>query len=265
MLETKGLTKRFGKTVAVNNVNFKTNGSEFIGIIGSSGAGKSTFIRMLNRLTPASEGQILFDSENVLLRKGADKREWHQECAMIFQQFNLVPRLSVLTNVLLGKVNDYPIRSLLGNFPEDEYQKALALLKRFSIEHVALKRVQDLSGGQQQRVAIARVMMQDPKIILADEPVASLDPKNTEIVMQMLRDINQQDQKLVICNLHSLELAREYCDRVIGMTQGEVVFDSPVAELTDDVASQIYDGKKDIRKSKKLFISRPEADEIQAA
>lgn len=240
-LSIHNLTKTFGEKTAVNNVTFDIQGPSLVGIIGRSGAGKSTLLRMINRLTDASNGQINFNDQDVLKLKGADARAWQAKCAMIFQQFNLVPRLDVVSNVVFGKLNERGLITTLFNlFPESDLERAIQILERLGIEEHAIKRAEALSGGQQQRVAIARALMQDPDLILADEPIASLDPMNAQIVMQTLRDIHEQDSRTVICNLHTLDTARRYCDRVIGMRDGHVVFDGLPSELSEATARDIY-------------------------
>jgi phosphonate transport system ATP-binding protein len=178
--------------------------------------------------------------------KGAGLRNWQRDCAMIFQQFNLVPRLDVMTNVLLGRLNHRSTTmSLLSIFTRDERIMAIAALERLGIEQTALQPAGTLSGGQQQRVAIARALMQAPKMLLADEPIASLDPLNAKIVMDALRDINEREGITVITNLHTLDTARSYCERIIGMADGRVVFDGPPRELTASAVRQIYGSDKD--------------------
>ena len=212
-----------------------------VGIIGRSGAGKSTLLRIINGLTTASAGEVFVEGRDVLSLKGRTHRRWQRDCAMIFQQFNLVPRLDVVTNVMLGRLNSHStVKSLFAIFGREEISDALHALDRLGIADQATKRAEMLSGGQQQRVAIARALVQDPKMILADEPIASLDPLNAEIVMSALREIHERDGKTVICNLHTLDTARAYCDRVIGMRAGEIVFDGTPDVLTRDVAREIY-------------------------
>ncbi|OUS07852.1 phosphonate ABC transporter ATP-binding protein [Rhodobacterales bacterium 52_120_T64] len=241
MLSVHGLTKTFGNNIAVENVSFALVKPQMIGIIGRSGAGKSTLLRMMNRMTDASDGIVRFDERDVLKLKGKEKRAWQADCAMIFQQFNLIPRLDVMTNVLMGRLIDHSaVGSILRLFSREERLQALAALDRLGIAEHAMKRAEALSGGQQQRVAIARALMQNPKIILADEPIASLDPMNAKIVMDALRQIHEEDGRTVICNLHTLDTARNYCDRVIGMRDGRVVFDGPSEMLTEDAAREIY-------------------------
>ncbi len=241
LFQVANLSKHFGSVRAVDNVSFGAREAQMIGVIGKSGAGKSTLLRVINRLTDATDGTVLVNGRNVLTLKGRQMRSWQKDCAMIFQQFNLVPRLDVLTNVLLGRLNSMSLmRSTLKFFTVAERRQALALLDRFGVASTALQRAETLSGGQQQRVAICRAMMQNPSFILADEPIASLDPLNARLVMEALRSIHERDGITVICNLHTLDTARTYCDRVIGMRDGSVVFDAPAESLTDEAARDVY-------------------------
>jgi phosphonate transport system ATP-binding protein len=241
MLEIHGLDKRFGDKLAVANVSLNIREGGFIGVIGRSGAGKSTLLRAINRLSDATSGRIVWKGEDVTAFKGRKLAEWRSRCAMIFQQFNLVGRLDVLTNVLMGRLNHTPAwRALLNLWTRDDRAIALSSLAQFDIGQLAAQRAEELSGGQQQRVAIARALVQEPELILADEPIASLDPRNTKVVMDALQRINRHFGLTVLCNLHSLDLARGYCDRLIGMAQGRVVFDGTPQELTDSAARELY-------------------------
>ncbi|GKX34430.1 MAG: phosphonates import ATP-binding protein PhnC [Rhizobiaceae bacterium MnEN-MB40S] len=241
MLKLENVTRRFGGYAAVNNVTITVPKGQMVGVIGRSGAGKSTLLRMLNRLIDPSSGSVRFDQTEVTELKGAALRNWQRDCAMIFQQFNLVPRLNVLTNVLLGRLNHRStLLNLTGSFSKEERAMAISALERLGIAQTALQSAGTLSGGQQQRVAIARALMQQPKIILADEPIASLDPLNAKVVMDSLHNINQEEGITVITNLHTLDTARHYCERVIGMAAGEVVFDGPAEELTSEAVRMIY-------------------------
>ena len=243
MLVVEGLTCRFGAKAAVDNASFSVAPGSFVGVIGRSGAGKSTLLRMINRLAEPTEGRILFEGVDVTALRGRDLRQWRARSAMIFQQFNLVGRLDVLTNVLMGRLAEDPVLAVAGA------ALARARTRRWRCRRssnsiwrsLAAQRADQLSGGQQQRVAIARALVQEPDIILADEPIASLDPRNTKIVMDALLRINKHFGITVICNLHSLDLARSYCDRLIGMAAGRVVFDGAPAALTDHIARELYD------------------------
>ncbi|NHB75263.1 phosphonate ABC transporter ATP-binding protein [Rhodobacter calidifons] len=241
MLDVVAVTKLFGQKAAVDNISFSVDRPAFVGIIGRSGAGKSTFLRMMNRLTDATSGEIRVDGRDVLALKGAEARAWQSQCAMIFQQFNLVPRMDVASNVLHGILNRRStLQTMFNLWPRADILRALEILDRLGISEQAPKRAEALSGGQQQRVAIARALMQDPKIILADEPIASLDPMNAQVVMDTLRRINLEDGRMVIANLHTLDTARRYCDRVIGMRDGRIVFDGTPDMLSTNVAREIY-------------------------
>jgi len=241
MLTIDKITKTYGDKTAVRAASFSVDAPMMIGIIGRSGAGKSTLLRMLNRLTDSTSGDVVFEGQNITALRGAHKRNWQSQCAMIFQQFNLVPRIDVVSNVLHGTLNRRSTLATMFNiYPDEDIHRAIDILERLGIAEHAAKRAEALSGGQQQRVAIARALMQDPKIILADEPIASLDPMNAQVVMQSLRDIHEQDGRMVIANLHTLDTARRYCDRVIGMRDGAIVFDGTPAELTTDTAREIY-------------------------
>jgi len=212
-----------------------------VAVIGRSGAGKSTLLNLTNRLIDPTSGSILYQGDDIAKLKGRDLLAWRRRCAMIFQRFNLVQRLDVLTNVLSGRLNHSPrLPKLLGRFSDADRDRAIEALHALGLDEHALKRADQLSGGQQQRVAIARALVQEPDIILADEPVASLDPVNSETVMEALRRINSEQSITVLCNLHSVPLARRYCKRVIGLNAGQVVFDGPVAELDEEALFKVY-------------------------
>jgi phosphonate transport system ATP-binding protein len=246
MFELKDVTRKFGNKLAVDSVTLSIPQGQMVGIIGRSGAGKSTLLRMINRLAVPSSGSILFSGTEVSTLRGKALRDWQRDCAMIFQQFNLVPRLDVLTNVMLGRLNHRSTTlSLLNIFSREERIDAINALERLGIEQTAMQMAGTLSGGQQQRVAIARALMQKPKMLLADEPIASLDPLNAKIVMDALRDINEREGITVITNLHTLDTARSYCERIIGMAAGRVVFDGPPSDLTAEAVKAIYGTDRD--------------------
>jgi len=241
MLEVRSLSKSFGRTPALKGVDLQVPAGQMVGVIGRSGAGKSTLLRLLNRLAEPSAGAILWHGEDVTRLHGRALRRWRARCAMVFQQFNLVPRLDVLTNVLLGRIAyKGTLASMLARFSEQERAMAVLALERLECADLAFQRAETLSGGQQQRVAIARALMQEPAIVLADEPIASLDPHSATLVMDALRRINREDGITVLCNLHTLDTAREYCTRIVGIAAGEVVFDGAPSELTPKVVRHIY-------------------------
>ena len=246
MLKITNLTKQFGELKAVDNLSLEIPTGQMVGIIGRSGAGKSTLLRMINRLSDATSGSIVFEREgaddvDVNSLTGKALRDWRTHCAMIFQQFNLVLRLNVITNVLMGRINySSTLKTLLMMFKPNERSFAIRALDRLDVSMQALQRADTLSGGQQQRVAIARALVQEPQILLADEPIASLDPRNAQIVMDALRAINKEDGITVICNLHTLDTAKKYCDRVIAMKAGQMVYDGGPDGLTEDLAREVY-------------------------
>ena len=253
MLKLDHVTKQFGDYRAVNDVSIEVPMGQMLGVIGRSGAGKSTLLRCINRLHDITEGSIIFNDGQSSIKvdalKGRALLDWRTQCAMIFQQFNLVLRLNVITNVLMGRINHTGIiSSLFNRFSAAERAMAVRALDQLGVSDQCLQRADTLSGGQQQRVAIARALVQEPKIVLADEPISSLDPRNAQIVMEALNTINKDHGITVIANLHTLDTARSYCDRIIGMKDGVVVFDGLPGELTDDIARGIYgvgDGAED--------------------
>jgi phosphonate transport system ATP-binding protein len=241
LLTIRNLSKQFGENTAVDRVSLEVKSGSFVGVIGRSGAGKSTLLRMINRLNEPTHGSIEFDGTVVTDLKGVALNEWRRNCAMVFQQFNLVGRLDVLTNVLMGRLTTVPTwRAMLSMWSDADKLDALETLDRFGMADFAAQRCDQLSGGQQQRVAICRALLQRPKIILADEPIASLDPKNTQMVMDALKRINDDLGITVICNLHDLDIARDYCDRLVGMTEGRVVFDDVPENFTENFSQSLY-------------------------
>ncbi|WP_416906923.1 MAG: phosphonate ABC transporter ATP-binding protein [Polymorphobacter sp.] len=241
MLELRSVSKTFGTNKAVDEVSLNIEAGAMVGIIGRSGAGKSTLLRLINRLCDLSSGEILWRGMPVTRLQGEALSEWRACCGMVFQQFNLSPRLDVLTNVLTGSLyRNKGIPALFKAFPQSERARAILELDSLDMAHAAMQRCCTLSGGQQQRVAIARTLMQTPDIILADEPIASLDPANAETVMDTLRRINRERNITVLVNLHALDIARRYCPRIIGMAAGRVVFDGPPEALTPCAVEKIY-------------------------
>lgn len=242
MIEIRNVSKTYANgTKGLNHINLTIGRGEFVAIVGLSGAGKSTLLRSMNRLHDITEGKIVIDGKSITAAKGKELRRIRRDIGMIFQSFNLVKRSSVLRNVLAGRVGYHStLRTLLGRFPKADVDLAFQALDRVGIVQKAYARADELSGGQQQRVAIARVLAQEAKIILADEPVASLDPLTTKQVMDDLKRINAESEITTIVNLHSIDLARQYASRIIGLRAGEVVFDGPVSEATDERFTEIY-------------------------
>lgn len=242
MIELRNVSKLYPNgTKGLDQINLSFAKGEFVAIVGLSGAGKSTLLRSINRLHDISEGDILIDGSSITQAKGKQLRMIRRNIGMIFQSFNLVKRTSVLRNVLAGRVGYHStLRTILGRFPEKDMNLAFGALDRVNIIEKAYSRADELSGGQQQRVAIARVLAQEAKIILADEPVASLDPLTTKQVMDDLKKINQELGITTIINLHYVDLARQYATRIVGLRAGQVVFDGPVSEATDERFAEIY-------------------------
>ncbi len=241
MLRLNGVTKDYGKVRAVDSVSLRISAGEMIGIIGRSGAGKSTLLRLMNRLADPSAGEMVFDGSEIGKLGGRDLRRWRSKCAMIFQQFNLINRLDVLTNVLIGRLAYRSTCSTLFKyFSRSEKIMAIKALHRLDMALHALQRADRLSGGQQQRVAIAKALVQEPDVVLADEPIASLDPNNAAKVMGALKAINEEDGITVICNLHHLHTAKTYCRRILAMAHGRIVFDGPPEALTAAEVNMIY-------------------------
>ena len=245
MLEIKNLTKIYDDgTVALRDVSFRVEDGEFLIIIGLSGSGKSTLLRCINRLIEPTEGQIIWDDADITTAEPAQLRRIRRQIGMIFQQFNLVKRSTVLTNVLsgrLGYVNPGP--SLLHRFSKQDRALATEALERMDITDQAHKRADELSGGQQQRVGIARALMQQPRIILADEPVASLDPVLAHSILEHLEQLNQEDDITILCSLHYLDLVQRYASRVIGLRGGQMVYRGTreeIRRMTDEQFKEIY-------------------------
>jgi len=230
MIQFQNVSKVYPNgTKALNDVNLEIKEGEFVAIIGLSGAGKSTMLRLINQLIDATSGSVLVDGVDVTKAKGKKLREVRRQIGMIFQGFNIVKRASVLTNVLSGRVGYHPSwKTVLGIFPEEDKQIAYRALQRVDILEKVHSRASDLSGGQQQRVAIARALAQEPKLMLADEPVASLDPITTVQVMDYLKKINREDGITTVANLHHVDLALKYATRVVGVREGRLVYDMPI-------------------------------------
>lgn len=242
MIEFRNVSKVYANgTKGLKAINITIHKGEFVVTVGLSGAGKSTLLRAINRLHEITDGEILIDGQSITAAKGKELRHLRRDIGMIFQSFNLVKRSTVLKNVLAGRVGYHStFRTIFGRFPKEDVELAFRALDRVNILEKAYSRADELSGGQQQRVSIARALAQEAKIILADEPVASLDPLTTKQVMDDLKNINQEFGITTIVNLHSIDLAREYATRIIGLHAGEIVFDGPVEEATDEKFAEIY-------------------------
>ncbi|HLE39217.1 MAG TPA: phosphonate ABC transporter ATP-binding protein [Acidimicrobiia bacterium] len=242
MLKVEHLTKIYeGGVLALDDVSFEVPSGQFMAVIGLSGSGKSTLLRCINRLIEPTAGTITWDGEDLTKAHQEDLRRIRRRIGMVFQNFNLVHRSRVITNVLAGRLGYVnPALSLFNRFPDKDVAKAIAQLERVGLSDKARSRADELSGGQQQRVGIARALMQDPQMILADEPVASLDPVLAHGIMQYLEDINDKDGVTVLCSLHFLDLVHRYADRVIALNEGRLVFEGAPTELDDAVFKSIY-------------------------
>ncbi len=242
MLEIRNLTKIYpGNVLALDKVSFKVEKGEFLAVIGLSGSGKSTLLRCINRLVEPTEGEILWNGVNITEASQDELLRIRRKIGMVFQHFNLVSRSKVLTNVLAGRLGYVnPAYSLINRFSKEDLQRAYSQLDRVGIKNQAHKRADELSGGQQQRVGIARAMVQEPEMILADEPVASLDPVLAHSIMQYLENINKEDGVTVLCSLHFLDLVHRYADRAIALNEGVLMFDGPPEKIDDAKFKEIY-------------------------
>ncbi|CUX29152.1 MULTISPECIES: phosphonate ABC transporter ATP-binding protein [Clostridia] len=231
---------------ALKDVNLKIEQGEFVAIIGLSGAGKSTLLRTINRMHDITEGTLTVDGTDVMQLKGKELRRFRRRIGMIFQSFNLVTRTLVINNVLMSKVPELPfLKALFGIYPKEDKLGALEALDKVGILDKAFVRADQLSGGQQQRVALARTLAQNPQIILADEPVASLDPVTAKQVMGDFLRINKEMNITILLNIHHVDLALQYASRVVGIRAGQIVYDGPSSEVTQDILDEIYEGKEE--------------------
>jgi phosphonate transport system ATP-binding protein len=242
VLRVKNLTKVYEDgTVALQDVSFEVPDGQFVAVIGLSGSGKSTMLRCINRLIEPTSGEIWWNDTKISHVTGEELRRARRKIGMIFQHFNLVDRSSVLTNVLSGRLGYLnPLGSILGRFPQEEVNRAYTNLERVGIREKADNRADELSGGQRQRVGIARALMQEPELMLADEPVASLDPALAHSIMRYLQQINREDNITVLCSLHFLDLVQQYGTRAIALNQGRLVFDGVPSEIDDSRFIEIY-------------------------
>lgn len=245
LIEMRNVNKVYDNgTVGLKDINLKIPRGQFVVIVGLSGAGKSTLLRTINRMHDVTSGNILINGESIIDLKGKDLRKLRRKIGMIFQNFNLVKRSTVKRNVLSGRVGYYPTwKSILGIYSKKDQQKAIDALKQVKMLDKIYAKANQLSGGQQQRVAIARALMQDPEIMLADEPIASLDPFTTKAVMDELKTLNQDYGITVLVNLHSVSLAMQYADRIVGLRAGELVYDKLIDDVVETDFDSIYQSK----------------------
>jgi phosphonate transport system ATP-binding protein len=242
MLRFEKVEKCFTNGVkALSDINLSINKGEFISVIGPSGAGKSTFLRSINSLVDITAGNIYLDGENISSKKGKELKKVRRRIGMIFQNYNLVYRLSVIQNVLHGRLGYMSgIKGMLGMYSEQDKSQAVQLLNEIGMGDFIYNRASELSGGQKQRVGIARAIMQNPQVLLCDEPIASLDPSSSKTIMDMLYEMTQKRDIVCIVNLHQVEVAKKYSDRIIGVSKGSIVFDGKPSELTDEAIKKIY-------------------------
>lgn len=246
MIKFEHVSKVYNNGVkGLDDVNLQIEQGEFVGIIGLSGAGKSTLIRSINRMHGITDGTLTVDDVNVSELGGKSLRKFRRKIGMIFQSFNLITRTTVINNVLTSRVPELPWwRSILGLYTKEDKILALEALDKVGILDKAYSRVDQLSGGQQQRVALARTLAQNPSIILADEPVAALDPVTAKQVMDDFKHINKEMKITVLINIHHVDLALAYADRIIGIRAGQIVYDGPASEVNEEVLASIYNGKE---------------------
>lgn len=241
MLKIKNLKISYDNVEAIKNLDLQINDGEFVAVIGPSGSGKSSFMKSINLLVKPKAGEILIDEEDITKLKSNNLRKLRREIGFVFQDYNLIDRLTVIENVLVGRLGyKSSLKSLFGIFSKEEYREAMEALKRVGLEEKIFVRADELSGGQKQRVSIAKVLVQSPKIILADEPVASLDIASSEIVMNYFKEINKKYKITIIVNLHDVNIAKKYADRIVALRKGELVFNGSGGELTDDILREIY-------------------------
>ena len=241
MLEIENLTKTYkNNNEAISKVNLSIKKGEFVCVLGLSGSGKSTLLRCINNLQRPSEGKVIFLNKNITSLKGKELRFLRSKIGMIFQEFNLIERKNVITNALFGSLYRTPfLPSLFDLFPPKEKKMALEILEKLGLSEKVDERVDRLSGGQKQRVAIARALMQRPSLILADEPVSSLDPKTAKGIMEYLKMINKTGVT-ILCSLHNTLLAKDYSSRIIGLQKGRITFDSPTSEINNEQLVKVY-------------------------
>ena len=263
MLETENLGKTYPTgDEALCDVSVTVDGREVVAMIGPSGAGKSTFVRCINRLVEPTTGRVLLDDSELTGLDDDELRNARRDIGMVFQEYNLVERLTVMENVLsgrLGYVSNWA--ALRRNFPPEDVERAYELLDLVGLDGMEDKRVDELSGGQRQRVGIARAVVQEPKIVLADEPTSSLDPETSRDVMELLTDIAVDRDVPVLINIHEVDLAEKYADRILGLHDGELVFDGPAADLTSESKGVIYRGEEPPESATAVGTSEPSGTE----
>lgn len=242
LLRFEHVEKKYGNGVhALKDTNLRIGSGEFVSIIGPSGSGKSTLLRSINRLIPITSGTIYLNEDNISDKKGKELREFRQKIGMVFQNYNLVERLSVLQNVLHGKLGAMNgISGVIGYYREEDKRKAIEILEELGLGDFIYNRASELSGGQKQRVGIARALMQEPLLLLCDEPIASLDPSSAKTIMEILYRMTSKRNITCIVNLHQIDVAKNYSTRIVGLSRGSIVFDGTPEELTEWKIEKIY-------------------------
>lgn len=242
MLRLENITVIYdGKVLAVDDVNLEVNQGEFVGIIGSSGSGKSTLLKTINLLVRPYKGKVFIDDVDVTGLRDAQLRNMRKSIGFVFQDYNLIERSTVLDNVLIGRLGyKSPLKSLLGFFSDDDYERAITALRQVGLSEKMFVRAGELSGGQKQRVAIAKTLCQRPKIILADEPVASLDISTSQNIMDYFKKVNEKKNITVLINLHDVNLAKKYCNRIVTLKKGKIIFDGRLGEIDDRLLENLY-------------------------
>lgn len=242
LLRFEHVDKKYGNGVhALKDINLQIGSGEFVSIIGPSGSGKSTLLRSVNKLNPISSGNIYLNQDNITDKKGKDLRALRQKIGMVFQNYNLVERLSVLQNVLHGRLGAMKgLSGIIENYSEEDKKKAIEILEELGLRNFIYNRASDLSGGQKQRVGIARAIMQEPMLLLCDEPIASLDPSSAKTIMDILYQMTTKRNIACIVNLHQIDVAKKYSSRIIGLSNGSIVFDGKPEDLTEIEIEKIY-------------------------
>ncbi|MBC8587155.1 phosphonate ABC transporter ATP-binding protein [Paratissierella segnis] len=242
MLRLENITVIYdGKVLAVDDVNLEVNQGEFVGIIGSSGSGKSSLLKTINLLVRPYKGKVFMDDIDVTGLSDAQLRNMRKSIGFVFQDYNLIERSTVLDNVLIGRLGyKSPLKSLLGLFSDDDYERAITALKQVGLSEKMFVRAGELSGGQKQRVAIAKTLCQRPKIILADEPVASLDIATSQNIMDYFKKVNEKKNITILINLHDVNIAKKYCNRIVALKKGKIIFDGRPGEIDDRLLENLY-------------------------
>ncbi|WP_026895167.1 phosphonate ABC transporter ATP-binding protein [Clostridiisalibacter paucivorans] len=242
MLKSEGLTVSYdGKTLAIDDINIEIKQGEFVGIIGSSGSGKSTLLKSINLLVKPSKGKVYIDDVDITKLNNTQLRNIRRQIGFVFQDYNLIEKVTVLDNVLIGRLGyKSSLKSFFGLFSDEEYESARKALMQVGLSEKIFERAEELSGGQKQRVAIAKTLCQSPKIILADEPVASLDIATSQNIMNYFKAINDNKNITILINLHDVNLAKKYCHRIVALKKGKILYDGKAGDLNNELLKELY-------------------------